>query len=162
MFQWLGFEVVTKENCDRRQILQVLRELAACDHMLADCVVCCVLSHGKIEGIVGVDGQIVTYRELIETLSQSQCPSLFKKPKLFFIQACRGTENQPAAFPQIFPEDEAMPVSDAAVPRDSIPDIADYLFAMSTVPSYVSYREKDNGTWFIQSLCHNIKLLVPR
>uniref|UniRef100_A0A671RVS3 Caspase-8 n=1 Tax=Sinocyclocheilus anshuiensis TaxID=1608454 RepID=A0A671RVS3_9TELE len=162
VFQWLGFEVLTKQNCDRHQILQVLRDLADRDHTSTDCVVCCVLSHGQIKGIVGVDGQIVTYRELIETLSPSQCPSLFKKPKLFFIQACRGTDDQPAAFPQIFPDDEVMPVSDAAVPRDSIPEMADYLLAMSTVPHYVSYREKDNGTWFIQSLCHNLKLLVPR
>uniref|UniRef100_A0A8C1CKA8 Caspase-8 n=1 Tax=Cyprinus carpio carpio TaxID=630221 RepID=A0A8C1CKA8_CYPCA len=162
VFQWLGFEVLTERNCDRHQILQVLRDLAARDHTSADCVVCCVLSHGKIKGIVGVDGQIVTYRELIETLSPSQCPTLFKKPKLFFIQACRGTDDQPAAFPQIFPDDEVMPVSDSAVPRDSIPKMADYLLAMSTVPHYVSYREKDHGTWFIQSLCHNLKLLVPR
>ncbi|XP_016417160.1 caspase-8-like [Sinocyclocheilus rhinocerous] len=162
VFQWLGFEVLTEQNCDRHQILQVLRDLADRDHTSTDCVVCCVLSHGQIKGIVGVDGQIVTYRELIETLSPSQCPSLFKKPKLFFIQACRGTDDQPAAFPQIFPDDEVMPVSDAAVPRDSIPEMADYLLAMSTVPHYVSYREKDNGTWFIQSLCHNLKLLVPR
>ncbi len=162
MFQWLGFEVVTKLNCARHQILQVLRDLAARDHTSTDCVVCCVLSHGQIKGIFGVDGQIVTYGELIETLGPSQCPSLFKKPKLFFIQACRGTEDQPAAFPQIFPDDEVMPVSDAAVPRDSIPEMADYLLAMSTVPHYVSYREKDNGSWFIQSLCHNLKLLVPR
>lgn len=162
VFEWLGFEVVTEQNCDRHQILQVLRDLAARDHTSADCVVCCVLSHGKIEGILGVDGKIVTYRELIETLSPSQCPSLFDKPKLFFIQACRGANDQPAALPQIFPDDEVMPVSDAAVPRDSIPEMADYLFAMSTVPNYVSYRDKDHGTWFIQSLCDSLKMLVPR
>lgn len=162
VFQWLGFEVLTKQNCARHQILQVLRDLAARDHTSTDCVVCSVLSHGQIQGIVGVDGQTVTYKELIETLSPSQCPSLVNKPKLFFIQACRGTKDQPAAFPQIFPDDEVMPVSDAAVPRDSIPEMADYLLAMSTVPHYVSYREKDIGTWFIQSLCHNLKQLVPR
>ncbi len=162
VFRWLGFEVLTKQNCNRHQILQELRDLAARDHTSMDCVVCSVLSHGQIKGIVGVDGQIVTYKELIETLSPSQCPSLFSKPKLFFIQACRGTKDQPAAFPQIFPDDEVMPVSDAAVPRDSIPEMADYLLAMSTVPHYVSYREKDTGTWFIQSLCYNLKQLVPR
>uniref|UniRef100_A0A8C2A4P1 Caspase 10, apoptosis-related cysteine peptidase n=1 Tax=Cyprinus carpio TaxID=7962 RepID=A0A8C2A4P1_CYPCA len=149
VFQWLGFEVLTERNCDRHQIMQVLRDLAARDHTSADCVVCCVLSHGKIKGIVGVDGQIVTYRELIETLSPSQCPTLFKKPKLFFIQACRGTDDQPAAFPQIFPDDEVMPVSDSAVPRDSIPKMADYLLAMSTVPGVdlLSILTQVNSDW---------------
>ncbi|XP_043104470.1 caspase-8 [Puntigrus tetrazona] len=162
VFQWLGFEVLVKQNCEGHQILQELRDLAARDHTSADCVVCCVLSHGQIKGIFGVDEEIVNYRELIETLSPNHCPSLFNKPKLFFIQACRGNEDQPAAFPLIFPDDEVTPVSDAAVPIDSIPEMADYLLAMSTVPHYVSYREKDKGTWFIQSLCHNLKLLVPK
>ncbi|XP_016342972.1 caspase-8-like isoform X4 [Sinocyclocheilus anshuiensis] len=162
VFKWLGFEVLVEQDCNRHQILQVLRNLAARDHTPADCVVCCVLSHGRVEGICGVDGEIVTFRELIETLSPNECPSLCKKPKLFFIQACRGNDNQPAAFPQTCSEDEDMLFSDAAVPRDSIPEMADYLLAMSTVPHYVSYREKGRGTWFIQSLCHSLQLLVPR
>uniref|UniRef100_A0A672RF70 Caspase-8-like n=1 Tax=Sinocyclocheilus grahami TaxID=75366 RepID=A0A672RF70_SINGR len=152
VFKWLGFEVLVEQDCNRHQILQVLRNLAARDHTPADCAVCCVLSHGRVEGICGVDGEIVTFRELIETLSPNECPSLCKKPKLFFIQACRGNNNQPAAFPQTCSEDEDMLFSDAAVPRDSIPEMADYLLAMSTVPHYVSYREKSRGTWFIQSL----------
>ncbi|XP_048048811.1 caspase-8 [Megalobrama amblycephala] len=162
VFQWLGFEVVAERDCDRMRMLQVLRDLAARDHTLADCVVCCVLSHGREDGIVGVDGNTVTFKELIETLSPHRCSSLYKKPKLFFIQACRGKKEQSAAFSQTFSEDEDMPVSDAAVPRDSIPEAADYLLAMSTVPSYVSFREKDKGSWFIQALCHNLQLLVPR
>uniref|UniRef100_A0A672RFG8 Caspase-8-like n=1 Tax=Sinocyclocheilus grahami TaxID=75366 RepID=A0A672RFG8_SINGR len=160
VFKWLGFEVLVEQDCNRHQILQVLRNLAARDHTPADCAVCCVLSHGRVEGICGVDGEIVTFRELIETLSPNECPSLCKKPKLFFIQACRGNNNQPAAFPQTCSEDEDMLFSDAAVPRDSIPEMADYLLAMSTVPHYVSYREKSRGTWFIQSLCHSLQLLV--
>ncbi|CAM4607581.1 unnamed protein product [Leuciscus chuanchicus] len=162
VFQWLGFEVVVEQNCDHKRMLQVLRDLAARDHTPADCVVCCVLSHGRVDGIVGVDGKTVTFREMMETLSPYQCSSLFQKPKLFFIQACRGTKQQRAVFPQTFLEDEDTPVSDAAVPRDSIPEAADYLLATSTVPDYVSYRETGKGTWFIQSLCHNLQLLVPR
>ncbi|XP_039514547.1 caspase-8 [Pimephales promelas] len=162
VFQWLGFEVVVEENCDRMRMLQVLKDLASRDHTPADCVVCCVLSHGRVDGIAGVDGQTVTVRELTETLSPVCCPSLFQKPKLFFIQACRGTREQRAVFGQSFPEDEDTPVSDAAVPRDSIPEAADYLLATATVPYHVSFREKGKGSWFIQSLCHNLKLLVPR
>lgn len=162
MFQWLGFEVVAERDCDRMRMLQVLRDLAARDHTLADCVVCCVLSHGREDGILGVDGNAVTFKELIETLSPLRCSSLYQKPKLFFIQACRGDKAQNVAFSQTFSEDEDMPVSDAAVPRDSIPEAADYLLAMSTVPFYVSYREKDKGSWFIQALCHNLRQLVPR
>ncbi|XP_051566451.1 LOW QUALITY PROTEIN: caspase-8 [Myxocyprinus asiaticus] len=158
VFQWLGFDVLTEQDCSREQILKVLNDLGHRDHSRADCVVCCVLSHGRLDGVVGVDGQSVTFKELMNPL---QCPTLYQKPKLFFIQACRGTSHQSAVGPQTNRADD-MTVSDAVVPRDTIPEAADYLFAMSTVPHYVSYRERDKGTWFIQSLCYNLQLLVPR
>jgi len=35
---------------------------------------------------------------------------------------------------------------------ETVPDEADFLFAMATVPGYVSYRSKSHGSWFITSL----------
>lgn len=162
VFEWLGFEILTRRDCTGQQILQALMDLSALDHTQADCVVCCILSHGSLNAIIGVDGKTVIFKNLIETLSPFQCSSLYQKPKLFFIQACRGTKSQRAVFPQTFTEDEDMLTSDAGVPRDSIPEMADYLMAMSTVPHCASYREKNKGTWFIQSLCNSLRLLVPR
>lgn len=162
VFEWLGFEILTRRDCTGDQILQALMDLSARDHTQADCVVCCILSHGRLNDIIGVDGKAVPFKELMETLSPFRCSSLYQKPKLFFIQACRGTQNQRAVFPQTFTEDEDVLASDAGVPRDSIPEMADYLMAMSTVPWYASYRDKSKGTWFIQSLCDNLRLLVPR
>ncbi|XP_052004700.1 caspase-8 [Xyrauchen texanus] len=158
VFKWLGFDVLTKQDCSREQILKVLIDLGHRDHSRADCVVCCVLSHGRVDGVVGVDGQIVTFKELMNPL---QCPTLYQKPKLFFIQACRGTSRQSAVGPQTNRADD-MTVSDAAVSSDTIPEAADYLLAMSTVPHHVSYRDPNIGTWFIQSLCSNLQQLVPR
>nr|XP_055072201.1 caspase-8-like [Misgurnus anguillicaudatus] len=158
VFQWLGFEVWTEQDCDKKQMLEVLKDLAGRDHTGADCVVCCVLTHGCVDGVFGKDGEKVTFRELKEPL---QCSSLLQKPKLFFIQACRGTREQRPVWPENNRADE-MTFSDAAVPTDSIPEAADFLLAMSTVPDHVSLREKTKGTWFIQALCHNLKQLVPR
>ncbi|XP_057191977.1 caspase-8 isoform X2 [Triplophysa rosa] len=160
VFQWLGFEVRTEQDCDRRRMLDVLKGLSGRDHTQADCVVCCVLSHGDVDAVIATDGKRVTFRELMEPLCPLQCPSLIHKPKLFFIQACRGNEEQRAAWPQNNRADEML-VSDARMPRDSTAEAADFLLAMSTVPHYVSFREKDKGTWFIQALCDNMKLLVP-
>ncbi|XP_030235977.1 uncharacterized protein LOC115560664 isoform X2 [Gadus morhua] len=42
-----------------------------------------------------------------------------------------------------------------------IPTSADFLTAMATTPSYLSMRVEDRGSWFIQSLCHNLVKLVP-
>lgn len=162
VFQWLGFEVCTEQDCDKKRMLEVLKDLAGRDHTGADCVVCCVLSHGCVDGVFGTDEGKVTFRELKESL---QCSSLFRKPKLFFIQACRGTSKQRPMWPQNNRADDVA-FGDADISTDSIPDsipeAADFLLAMSTVPDNVSFREKTKGTWFIQALCHNLKQLVPR
>uniref|UniRef100_A0A8C4Z3I0 Uncharacterized protein n=1 Tax=Gadus morhua TaxID=8049 RepID=A0A8C4Z3I0_GADMO len=51
------------------------------------------------------------------------------------------------------------PCSDAV--EEWIPTSADFLTAMATTPSYLSMRDEDQGSWFIQSLCHNLVKLVP-
>ena len=35
---------------------------------------------------------------------------------------------------------------------ETVPDEADFLLAMSTVPGHVSFRSKSDGSWFITSL----------
>ncbi|XP_074515348.1 caspase-8 [Sebastes fasciatus] len=161
VFTWLGFEVVLRRDCKREDILSAFRELGRGDHRRVDCLVCCVLSHGQ-EGVVyGVDGLTVKIEELKEPVNGVNCASLAEKPKLFFIQACQGTGAQTAV--HIEADGPARsPVCSDAVRSESIPSDADFLLGMATVPSFVSYRETKNGTWFIQSLCQNLVQMVPR
>ncbi|XP_066542001.1 caspase-8 isoform X2 [Hoplias malabaricus] len=163
VFRWLGFQLVVVRDCSRAEMLSAMKTLGRYNHAQADCVVCCVLSHGFEGGVFGVDGEKVVLRELMEPLTGDQCPALNAKPKLFFIQACQGTEEQPVAFLQSDGPNNCieMIVCDAQVPRDSIPSGADFLMAMSTVPNFVSYRERQKGTWFMQSLCKKLQQLVP-
>lgn len=160
VFGWLGFELEIEEDCTREKILSVVQELGSRDHSDRDCLVCCILSHGDEECVYGVDGLTVSLKELKKPFTGLHCPSLLNKPKLFFIQACQGTCNQEAVHIQSDGPAEGTIMSDAR--RDSIPSDADFLFAMATVPSYVSYRVRSYGTWFIQSLCQNLVQMVPR
>ncbi|XP_026768393.3 caspase-8 [Pangasianodon hypophthalmus] len=166
VFKWLGFETMTKQDCSREDMLSALNALCKRDHTQADCVVCCVLTHGYERGLYGVDGGKVSLRELMELLDGHRCPSLNRKPKLFFIQACQGLQEQQVVFLQSDGSTNTSDMEmgffcDAEVPKESIPAGADYLVAMATVPGYVSFREKFRGTWFIQSLCKNLQKLVP-
>lgn len=52
--------------------------------------------------------------------------------------------------------------TDAIKAKQGIPNSADFLLGMATVPFHVSFRERTNGTWFIQSLCQNLVQMVPR
>uniref|UniRef100_A0A3B4WGS8 Caspase-8 n=1 Tax=Seriola lalandi dorsalis TaxID=1841481 RepID=A0A3B4WGS8_SERLL len=162
VFKWLGFEIETRRDCTSRQMLSVLQELGRRDHSQMDCVVCCVLSHGQQGGVCGVDGNNVKLMELMEPLNGVMCPSLATKPKLFFIQACQGTREQRAVYVEADGIAHSPVSSDAVVANNSIPCDADFLQAMATVPFFASFRERKNGTWFIQSLCQNLVQMVPR
>uniref|UniRef100_A0A3Q1FX76 Caspase-8 n=1 Tax=Acanthochromis polyacanthus TaxID=80966 RepID=A0A3Q1FX76_9TELE len=162
VFEWLGFEVQTHNDCDKRKILSLVYELSRTDHRQMDCFVCCVLSHGLEGAVCGVDGEKVMLKELTDLFDGSNCPSLAGKPKLFFIQACQGLVRQRAV---PIEEDSGTPsgiCSDAVRATVYIPTQADYLLGMSTVPLCISFRDKTEGTWFIQSLCQNLVQMVPR
>ena len=85
-----------------------------------------------------------------ETISVEEIVSYFKenddllgKPKLFFIQACRaGVEDDNTRIDQ---EKTLCP-----------PESSDILVAYSTIYGELSYRDIDNGSWFIQTLLKQI------
>ncbi|XP_047457963.1 caspase-8 isoform X2 [Mugil cephalus] len=162
VFEWLGFEVQIHRDTDKQRMVSALWELGMADHSEMDCVVCCVLSHGLEGGVYGVDGNVVKIRELTEPFNGKNCPTLIGKPKLLFIQACQGNNSQRAVNIE---EDSRVfdpHISDFTAAKESIPSGADYLLGMATVPSFVSFRQRDKGTWYIQSLCQNLIDLVPR
>ncbi|GAA6108074.1 caspase-8 isoform X1 [Tachysurus ichikawai] len=166
VLEWLGFKIVIKQDCSKESMLIALDDLRKQDHTQADCVVCCVLTHGYEGGLYGVDGERVLIKELLKRLDGHHCPSLLQKPKLFFIQACQGVREQKVAYLQSDGSNNTTDTEmgffcDAEVPREAIPVGADYLVALATVPGYVSFREKTRGTWFIQSLCEKLKQFVP-
>lgn len=159
VFQWLGFKVEVHNDCTGEKMISVVQELSRRNHRHMDCVVCCFLSHGEEGAVYSVDRKRVRIRDLMKLFNGSQCPSLANKPKLFFIQACQGNLEQQAVVIQSDGPSEVC--SDAVKLKESIPNDADFLMGMATVPSFVSYRDKINGTWFIQALCKNLVQLVP-
>ncbi|KAM7407403.1 hypothetical protein PAMA_003229 [Pampus argenteus] len=162
VFEWLGFETEIQKDCKREEMLSVIRELASKNHSQMDCLVCCVLSHGLEQGVYGVDGLTVELQELMEPFTGSQCSSLAKKPKLFFIQACQGTREQEPVYIEADGPTEGSVCSDAQLASETIPSAADFLLGVATVPSFVSFRQRKHGTWYIQSLCQNLVQMVPR
>ncbi|XP_048862029.1 caspase-8 isoform X2 [Brienomyrus brachyistius] len=158
VFRWLGFETLVEHDCSHEKILSLLQELGRKDHTLTDVLACCVLSHGRLGEVYGVDGKAVPLKDLTEPFSGSRCSTLRDKPKLFFVQACQEKPRQICSSVQADGDVE----SDASVPKDSLHDAADFLIGMSTVPYSLSYRDGKQGTWYIQSLCRKLLLLVPR
>ncbi len=120
-----------------------------------DCFVCCVMSHGNEAGVVGCDGQICPLKDITSPFDGDNCPALIGKPKVFFIQACRGHEMQS----KVMVTDGAgySHMKKSGNVSYSIAKDSDFLIALSTVEGYFSIRDPFSGSWFIQSLCEHFK-----
>ncbi|XP_072117502.1 caspase-8-like [Mobula birostris] len=161
VFTWLGFRVKIENNLTAEGMRMKMLEYRQKDHKPFDCFICCILTHGERGVMCGTDDKKVPIRDITGCFSASRCPSLQQKPKVFFIQACQGTEKQEGV--AIEQDSTAVRLEEDAIraTRTIIPDEADFLLGMATVEGYVSFRHIMQGTWYIQSLCENLEKHCP-
>ncbi|XP_030591190.1 caspase-3a [Archocentrus centrarchus] len=143
VFSNLGYKVKIYNDQTVDQMKQVLTAVSKEDHSSSASFVCVLLSHGDEGVFFGTDGS-VELKQLTSLFRGDRCISLVGKPKLFFIQACRGTDLDPGI------------ETDSGSDGIKIPVEADFLYAFSTAPGYYSWRNTMTGSWFIQSLCDMI------
>ena len=131
------------------------------DHSAFNAFVMIVMSHGEDNDcILGVDGRKVFVKDLMIQFQELKCPSLKEKPKVFIIQACRGSRREvykkscsQAVASTSTEEDDELYDSfspDSTLPRSVFPREFDFVLAFATVPGYVSWRSPKDGTFFIQ------------
>jgi len=144
----LGFEIQVHNDLSYTELSGVLMETAAKDHSSADCLLVVVMSHGD-PGYLYCRDKSYPATELWSHFTGDKCHSLIGKPKLFFIQACRGSMVDPGV-----PVDE----TDGYTMSYLIPIQADFLIAFSTQEGYFSWRNPEKGSWFIQALCEELRL----
>ncbi|RVE76044.1 hypothetical protein OJAV_G00004870 [Oryzias javanicus] len=140
VFSKLGYKVNIYNDQTVNQIKQILIDASKMDHSNCASFVCILLSHGDEGVFFGTDGS-VELKALTSLFRGDHCRSLVGKPKLFFIQACRGTEL-----------DDGIE-ADSKDDTTKIPVEADFLYAFSTAPGYYSWRNVMTGSWFMNSLC---------
>lgn len=104
------------------------------DHMDHDCLVVAVLTHGG-PGILYAYN--IPYRTDIiwSYFTAKNCPSLSKKPKIFFIQACRGDELDDGTTLR----ERTASDGPKEQPTCRIRPDADFLIAHSNVPGEYTY-----------------------
>lgn len=135
LWQFLNFEVVLKEDLNSQEIYAALRDISYMDHSQYDCFVCCLLSHGADGGIYGTDCELVEIKDITAMFKGVACPSLANKPKLFFIQACRGQNFDRGAR---FEADAAEVSAEDAMRHNAEPNESHFLLGYATPPGIVS------------------------
>lgn len=147
-FTYLGYRIMVCKNLTSEEILwffehldEKLRESDTHDtnKVANDSFVCCILFHGSDgDAIIGSDSKPVKRKD-IETLT-GRSAILNSRPKLFFIQACRG--DNPGSIPV-----------ERVLADGSVPVSADFYFCYATVSGDKAYRGECKGSWFVIELC---------
>ncbi|XP_023279111.1 caspase-3-like [Seriola lalandi dorsalis] len=148
-FSTLGYKIRVANDQTVEQMKKLLKNVSEEDHSSSASFVCVMLSHGDDGVIYGTDG-CEKFEKLTKYFKGDCCKSLVGKPKLFFIQACRGSGLDEGASLEVDSETSAQT-------SEKIPVEADFLYAYSTAPGYYSWRNTFNGSWFMQALCEMLQ-----
>lgn len=171
LFEALFFSVQMHRDLTADGMKSVLSEVAKEEKQKnAQCLVVILMSHGENGGIYGIDGKLLNLtQEVYAQFNDSNCPSLQGKPKVFFVQACRGGEGDSAII-----EVRGAPNSSLRRKQSSNIDyergsgdwtttVSEMHVAESTRPELVAHRDTGFGSWFLSAVykvfsCHSWEL----
>ncbi|XP_047134546.1 caspase-7 isoform X1 [Hydra vulgaris] len=155
IFCWLNFKIDLHYDKDAQSILDIIKNPPLNEENV-DCFVCCILSHGFQDGVYGADGKKLEFSDMQAAIRGSSAKWLIGKPKIFFIQACQGNDNENEVLIADSPtsNDQGHKTSDDS---KSLADNADFCFSVAANPGTVSWRNTKDGSWYIQALCEILK-----
>ncbi|XP_061493754.1 caspase-2 isoform X2 [Rhineura floridana] len=91
LFRHLGYEVIVQHDQTAQEMQEKLENFSKLPaHRDVDSCIVSLLSHGIEGGVYGADGKLLQLQEIFRLFDNANCPRLQNKPKMFFIQACRG------------------------------------------------------------------------
>uniref|UniRef100_A0A665W8N4 Caspase-2 n=1 Tax=Echeneis naucrates TaxID=173247 RepID=A0A665W8N4_ECHNA len=147
------------------------------DHRTVDSCVVCLLSHGVEGAIYGTDGQLLQLDWVFEAFDNAHCPLLQNKPKMFFIQACRGDEMDCGVEQIDGPARTCSPSCEQGDsgregqgnedsrqrevmgrPRIKLPQRSDMICGFASLKGTAAMRNTKRGSWFIQELNTALRL----
>ncbi|XP_052832960.1 caspase-7-like [Octopus bimaculoides] len=130
LFTAFNFDVQLYSNKTAEEMEDVILKEAAESTAREDCFVMFLMSHGVLGNIVGTDGEKLPYSTINTILQDSS--QLKNKPKLIYVNACEANSDKEG--------------------KDGYFDAPDLYVFFSTVPGRLSYRTRDKGSYFIESL----------
>ena len=154
LFDDFNFTTKIHDNLEQREIKGLLQDTSEKDFGRYDCFVCVILSHGSKDGIYGTDDNLINIEAITSCFRRNECPSLEGKPKIFLIQACRGSEQD-----RLTIESDSEPIPHAS---SSLPADADFLICFASAPNHQSYRQPEIGSWFISAIVDVFKKYAER
>ncbi|XP_076642964.1 caspase-1 isoform X2 [Halictus rubicundus] len=150
----LGFDVITHDDLTTEQIMDTAKRLSEEDHKDNDCFCMFILTHGTTSDTLYSKDCPYSLKTVWQKFTGDHCQTLVGKPKLFFVQACRGDsyDSGVGVYNAGYSETDSV-----AIVSYKIPTHADFLIAHSTVDGFYSWRSTTEGTVYVQQLCEVIE-----
>ncbi|XP_030031595.2 caspase-7 [Manduca sexta] len=153
-FEAFNFEVQDYPDPTVDKIEEILNEISVTDYSDYGCLAIAVLTHGGIDGkLLAADGDYYEIK-IINFLKTHKNHSLITKPRLLFVQACRGP-NSLIGVPVLQPGKVQSNLIYDTEPY-TLPVEADMLVVHSSYVGNRAVRHQREGSWFIQTLCKKI------
>ena len=167
LFESLQFCV--KDYCDltKAEIEQLTKNVKEASHKWSCCFVMFILAHGgtdedgsayfitsddEVQRMVNGKHKTFYIKHKVSDIKNEieNHPDLVGKPKLLFLQTCRGGKQDVI----VDKDDDLSKKPEEFEPgiKGFIPTGSDFLLCFPTIEKYVAYRDK-NGSRFIQRLC---------
>ena len=140
MFRFLGYKVHVYHDVDSDGMFSIFKKVQEFDHTPYDSFICCILSHGTKDAVLASNSIQVNIADLTGELNGDKCPNLAGKPKLFFIQACRGDKLQKRI----------------TVDGETLPNTSDFFFSFAVPLGYQAFQHTEKGSWYVTELCRAI------
>lgn len=142
-FKLFGFQVLHFDNPDHEKINQFFKNLRVNPYLaVVSCLAVCIMTHGDEQDQIYLHDRSCISITDIRKLCFSQ--ALLNKPRLYFVQACRG--EQPLK-PILLQQDTC-----SVTHMES-----DCLISAATVNGYSAVRSQTEGSWYITDLCHALQ-----
>ena len=131
----LRYTIETHKDMKNDQIKEMLVKWSKEDFSKIDAILIFIMSHGNKGTIISADCQDIYLEEFVKSFKKNK--TLKNKPKIFFIQACRGDKLLELEGDN---QEEVLQIE------------RDMLFAFSTIDGHMSARDPESGSWYIQTL----------
>ncbi|XP_063396808.1 caspase-3-like [Mytilus trossulus] len=175
LFQELHFEVVTKTDTPAKEMFEFLiKERNKIENWKdIQCIVLIIMSHGSSGYIYGNDGNPIKLTDLIDVFDSEHCLGLDDKPRLVFVQACRGetdqnkiaelcvkVENQKIQ-PKTCDERDSETFHEEKPIQIKHPS-ADFFIVYATPEGTSAFRHIESGSWFLNAVVWTFKYHAKR
>lgn len=147
-FEFFGFLCIRAKNLLAKDIKELIETVTSCEALAnCKCIAFVFSGHGMEEAILGeddsIDSAIVT---IVDDIIQPfvNASTIAKVPKLFFIDACRGSEGVQFTSKGKASGTRRLGSSKGEQDSGSTPSAGNYIIGYATMTGYKSYLRGDN------------------